>query len=142
MTTYVPEDTLFSADAADEYDRGNIGPYVDVAERDYNYPQKFPLDNDRLHLDYKKPIFKLRPIDAGSLAETARYGFGRLGYSDKQAYAFAPAPTYVQQNIAQAYGHRGGTGPLGTFPHEDLDPRLGGGFAATLVHAPAVKTLL
>jgi hypothetical protein len=113
-------------------------PFIPRAERDHNYPNKYPLQNDRYHVAFNKPVHMLRPVDGAHIDEVARYGFNRLGYEAKQRYAFAPAENYVPFNPAIGAGHGWGTGPKGNFPHEDLDESLGGGYVAVIKAAPGV----
>lgn len=139
MTTDTPDDIFYSGEAADSYDKSLAPPFVEVTERDYNYPQKYPLGVDRLHVNTKAPVFLLRPIDAAHIADVAKNGFARIGNQAKQAFAFAPAPSYQKYNIAQQNGHAKGTGPLGNYPHEDLDEETGGGYVAELIPAPPIR---
>jgi hypothetical protein len=111
---------------------------LDEAREDHNYPNKYPLQNDRYHVAFNKPVHMLRPVDGAHIDEVARYGFNRLGYEAKQRYAFAPAENYVPFNPAIGAGHGWGTGPKGNFPHEDLDESLGGGYVAVIKAAPGV----
>jgi hypothetical protein len=119
------------------------GEYVPIVERDYNYPQRRPLEVDRYGVAFKRPTTNLRPIWAADIHDALFNMFGRLGFEAKASYAFAHTENMQDYSIAAANGHRGGgVGVTGELITGEMDPELGGGtILPSLVHAQNVDRL-
>lgn len=119
-----------------------VPPYVQPIDRNWNYPQKYPLPIDRYRVDYWRPTVSMGSIDVEELWERSRNGWKRCSDASKRKWAFRPSANYVPFDWASANGHPSGkVGVCGELTTEEMDPNLGGGYRAVLCHLPAISKL-